>query len=147
MIIVMVGPAGSGKSTRAAEYSKWYNAVVVSSDAIREELFGSAAVQKSNDLVFKIVFDRIEQALKEGKNVVFDATNIYKKDRIAFLKHFKPLHNGFIVAAVMNTPIEETKKRNQSRERVVPEEVIDRQFKRFSVPTKEEGWDEIYFIK
>lgn len=147
MFICLCGIAGSGKSTLAKEYAKRYNAIVVSTDAIREELFGSAAVQKFNDLVFKTAYSRIKEGLVHKRNVIFDATNIYKKDRISLLKFIEPFNRGFKIILVLKTPLEEAKKRNQNRERVVPEEVLERMSKNFCEPTEEEGWDEIYFFE
>jgi len=146
MLICMCGPAGTGKSTVAKQYARWHNAVIVSTDAIREELFGSAAEQKSGALVFETAYQRVEDALRYHRNVIFDAMNLSPRDRKNFLKRFKPIHNGFNMILVMNTSLEEAKKRNRSRDRVVPDEVIERQFNKFVKPTEEEGWDIIRFV-
>ena len=146
MLICMCGAAATGKSSVAKQYAKWHNAVVVSTDTIREELFGSAAVQKLGDLVFKIAYQRIEEALYYHRNVIFDAMNLKVRDRKKFLKKFKSLHNGYNIVLVMETSLEEAKRRNRNRSRVVPDEVIEKQFQKFVRPTESEGWDIVKFI-
>lgn len=143
----MVGIPGSGKSVLAKEYAKRYNAVIVSTDKIREELFGDEAIQNNHKKVFEIAYERIKEALYYHKSVIFDATNISRKNRIKLLKFIEPFNRGFKVALVLKTPLEEAKRRNQDRERVVPEEVLERMSKNFCEPTEEEGWDEIYFFE
>lgn len=147
MFICMVGIPGSGKSVLAKEYAKRYNAVIVSTDEIRKELFGDETIQVKNKEVFEVAYDRIKDALYYHRNVIFDATNISRKNRINLLRFIEPFNRGFKIALVLKTPLEEAKKRNQNRERVVPEDVLERMFKNFCEPTEEEGWDEIYFFE
>ena len=80
---MMVGLPGSGKSTYAKQLSEETNAVICSSDTIREELYGDENSQDNNDEVFKILHSRIKENLKNGKNVIYDATNINSKRRKA----------------------------------------------------------------
>ncbi|HAU35476.1 MAG TPA: phosphohydrolase, partial [Lysinibacillus sp.] len=49
-VIFTVGLPGSGKSTFVKQLAKRENAVVLSSDAIRQELFGDATKQKSRQV-------------------------------------------------------------------------------------------------
>ena len=46
--LMMVGLVGSGKSTKAQELSKEYDATIFSSDALREELYGNIDDQEHN---------------------------------------------------------------------------------------------------
>ena len=141
MLICMCGVAGSGKSTKAKELAKWYNAVIVSTDAIREELFGDASIQKNNKKVFEIAFARVAEALQNGKAVIFDATNLTIKDRAKVLEIGEKWNRGFNVIYVMTASIDECKKRNSERERKVPDTAIEKQFKKYTAPTRAEGWD------
>lgn len=146
MLICMVGCAGSGKSTKAKELAKRYNCNVVSTDAIREEIFGSAAVQKDGDKIFRIAYDRLIEELQKNQRVIFDATNLLPWYRKKVLKIIEPWNRGFNICYKSITPIEIAKERNRNRERVVPEEVIDRQYEKYIEPTLSEGWDEIYLF-
>ena len=78
----MVGLPASGKSFRGKEFieNRGYN-VLISSDAIRKELFGSEQYQSNNDLVFKTYYNRFKDALKNKQNIILDATNCTYKAR------------------------------------------------------------------
>ena len=138
---MLLGLPGSGKSTFANEAK--YIKVVLSSDSIREELYGSEDVQTDPSRVFDIMFKRTVEALTAGKNVIYDATNLGRKLRINTLDRLKKaVTQDFITEAiVIYTDINEVKRRNASRARVVPEHVIDNMLKNFELPTYNEGWD------
>lgn len=137
-----VGLPGSGKSTYAEKMSREHNAVICSSDKIREELCGDENSQKNNDEVFKLLHTRVKEYLKAGENVIYDATNINSKRRRAFLAEMRNIScKKFCV--VMATPFNECCKWNESRNRVVPYEVIERMYKNWNTPYWFEGWDEI----
>ena len=82
-LIVNIGIPGSGKSTFSNKVVKKYGdkVVVVSTDEIRKELLKDVNDQSKNDMIFKIAEDRIIEALKQGKLVIFDAINIRTKFR------------------------------------------------------------------
>ena len=83
MFIMMCGLPGSGKSSNAKALSKIYNAIICSSDAIREEVTGSVSNQDKDPEVFKILHDRIKENLSRGISVIYDACNISYKKRMA----------------------------------------------------------------
>ena len=78
-LIVMIGIVGSGKSSYAQRYLS--DKVILSSDKIREEIFGSASIQKDNNLIFSTLYRRMVENLIAGNDVVIDATNISLKFR------------------------------------------------------------------
>lgn len=139
---MMVGLVGSGKSTYAKQLSKETNAVICSSDAIREELCGDENSQDKNEEVFKILHSRIKECLRKGANVIYDATNINSKRRRAFLSELRniPCIKKCVIMAV---PFDDCCEQNKSRDRVVPYEVIERMYKNWNTPYWFEGWDEI----
>ena len=144
--VMLIGPAGCGKSTFADSF--WSTDTdkyeIVSSDKIREELYGDAAVQGNPREVFEIMHSRTIEHLKEGTHVIYDATNLTYKNRNSILDKVKSLAccAAMVVAAPLNTILEQ----NRSRERVVPEEVIMRQLCQFEMPTISEGFDMIRVI-
>ena len=93
--IIMVGIPGSGKSTEALALQKAYilegfgETRIISSDDIRSEILNDVNDQTQNDLVFKEVHKRIKQAVKDGVNVIIDATNIKIKSRTSILNCIK----------------------------------------------------------
>lgn len=139
---MMVGLVGSGKSTYAKQLSEETNAIICSSDAIREELCGDENSQENNEEVFKILHSRIKENLKNGKNVIYDATNINSKRRRAFLSELRRIP-CVKKCVVMATPFEMCCIQNESRDRVVPYEVIERMYKNWNTPYWFEGWNEI----
>lgn len=142
-LIFMVGVPGCGKTTYANENLK--DCEILSSDKIREELFGNENDQSNNALVFETLFDRARSFLKDGKDVVIDATNVNVVERAKALEHFKDLQVKRI-AIVINTPINKCIEQDLNRNRTVGKFVIEKFAKIFTKPTKEEGFDEIICI-
>lgn len=141
----MIGLPCSGKSTYALELTQKYNAVIHSSDNLREELFGDVNEQSRNDELFQELHKRIKQDLKDGKNVIYDACNISYKRRMVFLQEIKKI-NCTKECYLMATPYEECIKRNKQRDRKIPQEVIKRMYKNIYIPQLYEGWNNINII-
>lgn len=140
---LLCGLPGSGKSYWAREKAKLYD-VIISSDSIREELYGDASIQEDPSKVFNIMFQRTRAALKAGRNVFYDATNIKAKHRINLLNSLKRLFpNIDYCCVIIITPIDICHERNSERERVVPTYVIDRMLRQFEIPCENEGWNKI----
>jgi predicted kinase len=146
---MLIGLPGSGKSTYAKEYIKTHSGtVVISSDDIRQELWGDANDQQNPSQVFDEMFIRTVAAMKKGTNVIYDATNLVAKTRKATLTRLRQaLNQDFIaVADVIVCSISECKRRQGERDRKVPDEVIDRMVRQFQTPWYNEGWDTINVI-
>lgn len=140
---MLIGPAGSGKSTLAHSYEDKENYKVVSSDSVRELLYGDASIQGNPREVFAIVHIRILDYLKDGYNVVYDATNLNAKQREAFLREIP--FSVWVEAVVCACSIESCIERQEHRDRKVPEYVIERQFRHFDFPQYFEGFNKISY--
>lgn len=138
-LFMLVGLPASGKTTCGKRLAEVEDALIVSSDEIRKELLGDVNDQTKNEQVFKEVENRIINGLKE-RNVIYDATNINYKRRMAFLQKIKNVEK---IAFLIATPYEECIERNNKRERKVPEDVIKRMYYNFYIPQYYEGFDEI----
>lgn len=138
ILYTLVGLLASGKSTFCKSHPE---CVYVSSDAIREELYGCEATQGNPIAVFSIAHARIAHYLALGYNVIFDATNLTVKNRAKALSH-----NAYHIAVYFDVPVEVCKKRNSLRSRVVPEYVYDKMTKQLCKPTKFEGFDEVLVV-
>jgi predicted kinase len=119
---IMVGAPGAGKSTHAAKLAETENAVVISGDDIRSELYGSAEIQGD----WGEIWERIDELVSEscGMPVILDGTHCrpdYRAEAIAMLKSY-----GYteIEAVVIETPLAKCLERNSSRERKVPDYVV-----------------------
>ena len=144
-LIGLFGVPASGKSYIAQKLAFDRGAFVMSSDAIREELYGTAECQDNPDKVFSILQQRTTDLLKKGESVIIDATSLIKKYRVSNLKTYKGKFQRAILV-VCATELDIIKRQNQERDRHVPEDAIMRMFKTMSFPRDEEGWDEIYIL-
>ena len=145
-LLYLVGLPGSGKSQEALLLQQEYDAVICSSDAIREELHGNVMNQADPQKVFNLLHKRVVQNLDDGNNVVFDATNIHSKYRMHFLKSVLANTECQKVAIIMATPYEQCLINNSQRERKVPEEVIKRMYMAWQTPYFYEGFDLIQTV-
>lgn len=144
-IMLLVGPCGCGKTTYTLKYIEQHNNTIhLSSDKVREELWGDEAIQGDNNEVFRLLQSRAIEALNNGYNVVYDCTNMTRKDRACIISVCPKFVK--IEAHVIFSPIETCIERDAARERTVGKEVIDRMLKRFQAPWYDEGIDEIKVI-
>lgn len=141
---MLVGVAGCGKSTFAEKLAQM-GAIIVSTDAIRGELWGDENEQKDPQKVFQEAHRRIKKGLLDGEWVVFDATNLSARRREGFLKQIQHI-NCEKECVVIITPPQVIKERMKNRERKVPNEVIEKQLRSFQCPLEYEGWHNIHIL-
>ena len=147
-LYMLIGLPSSGKSTWAKTLIQkephsidWH-----SSDAIREELYGSEEVQDNPNIVFGLMLKRTRESLLAGHSVIYDATNINCKKRRSFLKQISNI-DCYKIAKVFATSYDKCIKRNNERSRKVPNNVIERMYRNFQIPIKAEGWDSIDVVR
>ena len=138
-LYTLIGLPASGKSTFCKSHNE---CVIVSTDNIRYELYGNAEIQDNPKRVFNIAHSRIEKALSNGKDVIFDATNLTPLSRKNIFNHTNCKHIAIYFDINVNTCIE----RNLKRDRIVPIEVIKKMSKRITKPLKSEPFDEVIVI-
>ena len=145
-LIMLIGVSGVGKSTFAKQLKDAGEIdLIISSDALRAELFGDENEQNHNNELFNELHNRIRKALKEGKRVCYDATNLSSKRRMNFLKNISDL--DVIKECIMFIASFDLCVFSQlNRERQVPVDVIKKQIKQFQCPYWYEGWDDIRII-
>lgn len=145
-LIVCCGIPGSGKTYYSKEYiEKNPNTIHLSSDSIRAELYGDESIQGDPNEVFALMQKRAVEALNNGQNIVYDATNMTRKDRsgiIAVCPKFAKIECHIVWA-----PIETCIERDAARKRTVGKEVIDRMLKRFQAPYYDEGIHKIKVVR
>ena len=136
--------AGSGKTTIAMRIASQMKegVVLLSSDAIRGEIYGDEKRQRDPDRVFNIMHQRTVAALSRGINVIYDATNLNCKRRMNFLKSIAHIDCRKECVVVVTTP-EDIAARMELRDRKVPMEVVHKQLCQFQCPNYYEGWDNI----
>lgn len=141
-LTVLVGIPGSGKSTYAKAMSASNSrAMWLSSDDIREQLFGDANCQQDHHKVFSAMQEKAIDLLNNGFDVIYDATSINRKSRASILEKV-PKHCTK-ECVIIWAPIDVSIERDRLRDRTVGPEVIDRILRRFEAPFYDEGFDKI----
>ena len=146
-LFMLIGLPGSGKSTFVRNRVKFYDDCnktrleIVSSDDIREELYGTRSCQKDPARVFEIAHERIINSLEQGWDVIFDATNITRKNRASLLKKIPAYTEKF--AQICWAPISTCIERDLKREFPVKANVIWKMAYKFQMPFYDEGFDHI----
>ncbi|NET01029.1 MAG: AAA family ATPase [Sphaerospermopsis sp. SIO1G2] len=147
-LILLIGLPGSGKSTLAKQLiTECPQMHVVSTDAIRGQLFGSEAIQGSWRLIWQDVERQFQQAILSDITTIFDATNARRKHRRQTIKIARNFGFTHITGIWVKTPVWLCLKRNQKRDRQVPEQVILRMHRqlRDAPPSLEDGLDSLIF--
>jgi predicted kinase len=126
-VILLVGVPGSGKSTLAQKLEK-KGFIVLNADMIRQEVWGDAAEQKEPQKIFGILYERLEELLKQGKDVVVDNTNLSFKLRKQITDRARKAGYSDIQLWLLDVPLEVCLERNEKRDRAVPEDVVANMF-------------------
>lgn len=138
---MLVGLPGAGKSTFAKKYVDENDLIYLSSDKVREELYGDENCQDNPSKVFEILKLRTLDYLKKGIGVIYDATNVNRKNRLHLLNNIRDIayKKCIIIWEDINKCIENDLNRN----RTVGKSVIEKMVNNFQTPYYDEGWDEI----
>ena len=144
-LIYAIGPSYSGKSYYGKHLVE-KGFVVVSSDKIREELYGNESIQGNPAEVFQIAHKRALEFLQKGKSVYFDSTGLKATHRIQFLEYIKKVdcEKECVIFLVSNDILQQ---RHALRERKVPWSVVEKQHQSFQIPCYGEGWDKISRVR
>ncbi len=132
-VIVLVGIAGSGKSSYARDSA-------ISSDEIRRLLRDDPTDQTIHRIVFRTMRDLLRRRLELGMPVTYiDATNLTRRERRPYIKIASD-YDAAAEAIYFDTPLESCLERNRTRERKVPEEVLCMMAAKLQPPTTSEGF-------
>jgi predicted kinase len=148
---ILIGVPGSGKST-------WYNrnrefmagAVYVSSDRMVQQeadrqgrTYDDVHPEYINTAVEMMLAVAVN-AIDQGRDIVWDQTNPTAKVRRKKIDMLRGYHR---IAVVFPTPDPEEHQRRLSRPgKTIPSHILRSQCEHFTVPTLEEGFDEIWMI-
>jgi predicted kinase len=87
-VILPIGTSGSGKSTFIKSLPQ-ENLVVIEPDAMRVEFTGNMNDKSKDKEIYIEAANRAIKAIKQGKQVVFDTTNLTKDKRLPFIEAIK----------------------------------------------------------
>ncbi|MBU7583337.1 MAG: AAA family ATPase [Nostoc sp. TH1S01] len=147
-LTLLIGLPGSGKSTLAKQLiTECPQMQLISTDAIRGQLFGHEIIQGPWLLIWREVERQLQQTVNANQSAIFDATNAQRSHRRELIALIRNLGFTQIEAIWLTTPVWLCLARNKRRDRQVPEEVIFRMHRqlRDAPPSLTEGLD--YLIK
>jgi protein phosphatase len=135
-LVMLVGAAGSGKSTFAARH--FAPDEVLSSDALRARLSGDEANQAVSRTAFAILHRALERRLAAGRLTVVDATNADARGRRDLTRRARAAGVP-AVAFVLDLPHAVVLARNAGRARQVDEAVVRLQLARVQAALAPDG--------
>src|SRR6516225_1712681 len=140
-LVVLVGPAGSGKSAWAT--ARYRPPEVVSSDQLRAVVgSGEHDLDASAD-AFMLLDQIVAARLRRGLTTVIDTLGLDPARRRGYLELARR-HGLASVAVVFDTDPAQCRRRNRARDQAVPAGVLDGQLRRMRTAVADipgEGWD------
>jgi len=146
---ILIGCPSSGKSTLAKYIiSQDSNYQIISTDKIREKLFGDENIQGDWQLIETEIFKQIDSYIQAGKPIIYDATNAKRWWRISLLEKLAKYENANWIGWYLKTPLNVCLEWNQKRKRQVPDDVITNLYQslRNFPPLPAEGFLAVYNI-
>ena len=145
-LLVLVGPAGSGKSHFAR--SRYRSAEIVSSDDLRAVVGSGPHDLSATDEAFALLERIVAARLARGLTTVVDTLGLDRGRRTAWLDAARAAGLP-AVAVVIDTPEAENRRRNTDRPYAVPASALTTQRRRFREVRGEidaEGWDLVHVV-
>jgi predicted kinase len=145
-LLVLCGPAGSGKSTFAAQ--RFAATTIVSSDYCRAMICDDENNQMVNRETFEVFHLIIQKRLLLGRFTVADSTAL-QPDARRKLRDLSRYFGYFGCLLIFNIPPGICLERNKSRHRLVEERVIPYHadlLQRTILDAPKEGWEQIHVL-
>lgn len=128
-VVMMSGLPGSGKDTWIKEnLADWQ---VISLDRLRRTM--GIDPDEEQGAVAQKAKEQAKEYLRAGLSFVWNATNLSRQLREMLIRLFSS-YQANIRIVYLESPKEELKKRNRTRQTQVPEKVLDRMINRTEVP-------------
>ena len=140
-LVVLVGPAGSGKTVWAGQ--RYRPQEVVSSDRLRAVVGSGEHDLDASDDAFALLDHIVAARVRRGLTTVIDTLGLEPARRRGYLELARASHLP-AVAVMFRTDPAECRRRNRARAQAVPAAALDGQLRRMrdaagQVPA--EGWD------
>jgi predicted kinase len=145
-LLVLCGPAASGKSTFASR--RFGQTTIVSSDHCRALICDDAANQQVNRDAFDLFYYIIRKRMFLGRFTVADSTALYADARRR-LREMARMQGYLACLLIFNIPASTSLEWDRKRERMVGESVVAyhaRLLQQTLLDAPNEGWDQIYVL-
>ena len=149
---MLIGLPGTGKSTWVGHfYEKEQHPVIISSDYFIERFAHLCGMtyDEAFPLVMargipdKFIRKRIKKAIAEGRDVLWDQTNLTVKSRKSKMRQ---LPGYKFEALVFEKPSQDIWEKNLERPgKVIPSHVLLQMERSYQAPTKDEGFIRVYY--
>lgn len=147
-LVLLIGPAGAGKSTFAATHFK--PAEIVSSDHLRGLLSNDPADQAASAEAFRILTLLVSGRLKRRLTTAIDATSLLAANRARY-RAIAARHGVPVVVIAFDLSPDTYQARNRGRAgRIVDAAVVERQIDQMALTLAAlpaEGYAAIYLIR
>ena len=145
-LLVLCGPAASGKSTFAAQ--RFAASMIVSSDHCRELICDDSNNQRVNRDAFDLFYYIINKRMYQSRFTIADSTALQADARRRLLELVRR-HGYLACLLIFNTSLDVCLERNRRRGRIVEEQVIAYHVELLQqviqdAPT--EGWQQIHIL-
>jgi predicted kinase len=149
-LVVLVGPAGSGKTTFASRHFPPQE--ILASDAMRAIVGRGESDQSATKTAFAALHRQLEHRLRERKLTVVDATNVEVHARRALLQRARAAHVPALAIVLDLSPDLVVRRNEARRERVVDRDVVRHHLARLRSAVdrgllEREGFEVVYRIR
>jgi predicted kinase len=140
-LTLLCGPSGAGKSEWIARHAD--GTAVVSLDDLRQEIAGKRSDQSMNGQVMQAAKERLKSHLRQGRSVIWDATNL-RKDGRSWVAQLGYDYGAYVRIVALRTPVPTLLSRNRKRDHPVPGSVLQRQLETMEWPTLDEAHEVLF---
>lgn len=139
---LLCGPSGSGKSTWIDENRT--DETVISLDQLRKQITGKRETQTKNGQVMQAAKEALKEALRNKKNIIWDATNT-REDGRKWVLDLAKNYGAYTRIITLPTSVKTLISRNQKREHPIPIKALMNQIKRTEWPFMDEAHEVINY--
>jgi predicted kinase len=142
-VVVLCGPAGSGKSTFAKLHFR--PTQIISSDWARAIVCDDERDQRYNTQAFAVVHFLMDQRLRVNRLCLVDSTALTFQSRLDLLSIARKRQVP-VTLILFDVPLETCIEHDTKRERSVGRSVVERQYQAFEeskVAVRQEGFDQV----
>jgi predicted kinase len=153
-LLVLCGPAGSGKSTFARRFIKEHrkqgfrSTMIVSSDTCRALVCDDETNQQVNRDGFDLFYYIINKRMLQGRFTIADSTALQGWARQRLLS-MAQRHNYYTCILAFDIPLEKSVQQDRQRERIVGEDIIAYHtdlMQQVLQALPDEGWHKILIV-